>query len=56
MFFLTCNSQKTKVYSGAKLGMNTDWNSCIILAEDEVDLDETADLRAQLPHGITNIH
>ncbi len=53
IFFSTANSQKTKAF-GAKLGMETDWNSCISLAEDEVDLDE-ADLRARLPHGIAGI-
>jgi hypothetical protein len=53
IFFSSHNTQRTKAF-GAKLGMETDWNSCISLTERDVNLDES-DIRAKLPHGIKDI-
>ncbi|EFC45696.1 predicted protein [Naegleria gruberi] len=51
--FSPYNSQKTKAF-GSKLGMEVDWNCCISLNDNEVELD-VEDLKAKLPHGIENI-
>lgn len=54
IYFSPWNTQKTKDFGG-KLGLETDWNSCISLNDDDdVELDES-DVKAQLPHGIKDI-
>ncbi|KAL0487154.1 10 TM domain-containing transmembrane protein [Acrasis kona] len=48
------SAQKTKAF-GSKIGLMTDWNACISLAErEDLKMDES-DMKAQLPHGIDNI-
>ena len=51
--FSQYNTQKTKAF-GSKIGMEVDWNCCISLNDNEVELD-VEDLKAKLPHGIENI-
>jgi hypothetical protein len=54
IFFNKGSAQKTKAF-GSKIGLMTDWNCCISLAErEDLKMDES-DLKAQLPHGIENI-
>ncbi len=54
VFYSKGSAQKTKAF-GSKIGLVTDWNCCISLAErEDLKMDES-DLKAQLPHGIDNI-
>lgn len=54
IFFSKGSAQKTKAF-GSKIGLMTDWNCCISLAErEDIKMDES-DRKAQLPHGIENI-
>eukprot|EP00762_Andalucia_godoyi_P003620 ANDGO_00743.mRNA.1 hypothetical protein len=55
VYFGEESERRTKSF-GAKLGLETDWNSCISLEphKDAVSLD-LSDLKAHLPHGIPSI-
>jgi hypothetical protein len=52
-YFSRHTTQKTKAF-GAKLGVEVDWNCCVSLKDEGVELD-VEDLNAKLPHGIDSI-
>jgi magnesium-transporting ATPase (P-type) len=55
VFFCEENERRTKAF-GAKLGLETGWNSCISLeASADVILLDDSDLKAHLPHGVASI-
>ncbi|KAJ1503977.1 hypothetical protein HMI56_001854 [Coelomomyces lativittatus] len=60
VYFSPCNERQTKAF-GERLGLDTDWNACILLSEPgDVNAStgyvELTDIKAQLPRGISEIH
>lgn len=53
MYFCSENERQTRSF-GSRVGLETEWNSCISLKNEAVRLDDRS-IRAQLPFGINSI-
>lgn len=53
MYFCSENERQTRSF-GSRVGLETEWNSCISLKNEAVTLDDRS-IRAQLPFGINSI-
>lgn len=53
MYFCSENERQTRSF-GSRIGLETEWNSCISLKKEAVTLDDRS-IRAQLPFGINSI-
>ncbi|TPX34153.1 hypothetical protein SmJEL517_g03135 [Synchytrium microbalum] len=55
VYFSSSPERESKSFAGEKLGLEIDWNSCILLSSSDSSYLDPHDRKAQLPRGIDNI-